>query len=156
MGTPFDMYRGLPKQTPGLLTRDLRLASRHTSPLSAPKKRPGTTSGAPGESHNFVAVLFPFDGRDGLRGELVSHAADAGNLVEDAGGHLLQQRPVKLGNLGGHDVDRIDAADDARPLEGSLAIAHARCTVIGNNAEVLPDIETSSIDFLANDSVGLA
>ena len=59
MGAPFDMYRGLPKQTPGLLTRDLRLASRHTSPLSAPKRRPGTTSGAPGESHNFVAVLLP-------------------------------------------------------------------------------------------------
>ena len=27
----------------------------------APKRRPGTTSGAPGESHVFVAVLFPLD-----------------------------------------------------------------------------------------------
>lgn len=35
-----------------------RLASRHTSPLGTTKRRPGTTSGAPGESHNSVAALF--------------------------------------------------------------------------------------------------
>ena len=38
-----------------------RLAYRHTSPQDAPKRRPGTTSGAPGESHNYVAVLFPLN-----------------------------------------------------------------------------------------------
>lgn len=69
--------------------------------------------------------LLPLNGADGLGREVVAHAADAGNLGGDASGNTLEQRPVELRNLSGHDIDGVDAADDAGPIVGALTLAHA-------------------------------
>ena len=60
--------------------------------------------------------LLELDGPAGLRGEVVQDAADAVDLGGDAVADLLEERPVELGHLGGHGVDRVDGADERRPL----------------------------------------
>ena len=57
---------------------------------------------------------------NGLRRQVVADAADAGNLGGNACSDALQQRPVKLGNFIGHNVNGVDTANDAGRLLGSM------------------------------------
>ena len=100
--------------------------------------------------------LFPLDRADGFGREVVTHAADTGNLGGDAVGDTLEQRPVDLGHLSGHDVDGVDAADDAGPVIGALALARAGGAEVGHHGKVLPDDKTGLVDLLVNDCVSLA
>ena len=74
-----------------------------------------------------VFLLFPLHCADGLGREVVTDAADAGNL-------------------GGHDVDGVDAADDARPVVGALALAHAGGAEVGHDSKVLPDSQSRLVN----------
>ena len=74
----------------------------------------------------------------------------------NAGGDALEQRPVELGHLGGHDIDGVDAADDAGPVVGALALAHAGGAEIGHDGKVLPNGQAGLVDLLTHDGVGLA
>ena len=60
--------------------------------------------------------LSPLHRADGLRREVVAHATDAGDLGGNAGGDALEQRPVELRHLGGHNVDGVDAPGRCRAL----------------------------------------
>ena len=64
--------------------------------------------------------------------------------------------PSRAQHFGGHHVDGVDAADDAGPVVGALALAHAGGTEVGHHGEVLPDGQTCLVDFLAHDGVGFA
>ena len=64
--------------------------------------------------------LFPLYTANGLRRQVVADAADARNFGGNAFSDALQQRPVKLGNLGGHNINGVDAANDAGRLLGSM------------------------------------
>ena len=100
--------------------------------------------------------LLPLYSADGLRRQVVADAADAGNFCSNASGDALQQRPVKLWHLSGHDVNGVDAADDAGPVVCALALANTGCTEVGHYGEVLSDGESRFVDFLAHDSVSIA
>lgn len=56
----------------------------------------------------------------GLGVRSLADAADAGNFGGNACSDALQQRPVKLGNFSGHNVNGVDAANDAGRLSGSM------------------------------------
>lgn len=64
--------------------------------------------------------LLPLYTANGLRRQVVADAADARNFGGNACSDVLQQRPVKLGNLGGHNVNGVDTANDAGRLLGSM------------------------------------
>lgn len=64
--------------------------------------------------------LLPLYTANGLRRQVVADAADARNFGGNAFSDALQQRPVKLGNLGGHNINGVDAANDAGRLLGSM------------------------------------
>ena len=55
-----------------------------------------------------------------------------------------------------HDIDGVDAADDAGPVVGALALAHAGCAEVGHDGKILPDGQTGLVDLLAHDGVGFA
>lgn len=63
---------------------------------------------------------YPLYTANGLRRQVVADAADARNFGGNACSDALQQRPVKLGNLGGHNINGVDAANDAGRLLGSM------------------------------------
>ena len=54
------------------------------------------------------------------RNSIRRYLADARNFGGNACSDALQQRPVKLGNLGGHNINGVDAANDAGRLLGSM------------------------------------
>lgn len=91
----------------------------------------------------------------GMGGQVVADAADVGNLGGNASSHALEQCPVKLGHLGTHDVDGVDAANDAGPVVGALALAHAGGAEIRHDGKVLLDGQTGLVDLLAHDGIGL-
>ena len=64
--------------------------------------------------------LLPLYTANGLRRQVVADAADARNFGGNACSDALKQRPVKLGNLGGHNINGVDAANDAGRLLGSM------------------------------------
>ena len=64
--------------------------------------------------------LLPLYSANGLRRQVVADAADAGNFGGNACSDELQQRPVKLGNFSGHNVNGVDTANDAGRLLGSM------------------------------------
>ena len=64
--------------------------------------------------------LFALYSANGLRRQVVADAADAGNFGGNACSDALQQRPVKLGNFSGHNINGVDAANDAGRLLGSM------------------------------------
>ena len=68
--------------------------------------------------------LLPLYSANGLRRQVVADAADAGNFGGNACSDALQQRPVKLGNFSGHNVNGVDAANDAgrllEPMQSSF------------------------------------
>lgn len=64
--------------------------------------------------------LLPLYSANGLRRQVVADAADARNFGGNACSDALQQRPVKLGNLGGHNINGVDAANDTGRLLGSM------------------------------------
>lgn len=64
--------------------------------------------------------LLPLYSANGLRRQVVADAADAGNFGGNACSDSLQQRPVKLGNFSGHNINGVDAANDAGRLLGSM------------------------------------
>lgn len=80
--------------------------------------------------------LLPFYSANGLRRQVVADAADARNFGGNACSDVLQQRPVKLGNFSGQNVNGVDAANDAgrllEPMQSSFefgwnALLLARC-----------------------------
>lgn len=64
--------------------------------------------------------LLPLYSANGLRRQVVADAADARNFGGNACSDVLQQRPVKLGNFSGHNVNGVDTANDAGRLLGSM------------------------------------
>ena len=80
--------------------------------------------------------LLPLYSANGLRRQVVADAADARNFGGNACSDVLQQRPVKLGNFSGQNVNGVDAANDAgrllEPMQSSFefgwnALLLARC-----------------------------
>src|SRR5574343_2036199 len=47
---------------------------------------------------------LPLDRRRRLAAHVIGHAVDAAHLIDDAGGHLLEQGVGKLGPVSGHEV----------------------------------------------------
>src|SRR4051794_8836025 len=54
---------------------------------------------------------LPLDGARGFGGHVVRNAVDAVDLVDDAGGHALEQVVGQAGPIRGHGVLRGDGAD---------------------------------------------
>lgn len=54
------------------------------------------------------------------RNSIRQYSADARNFGGNACSDALQQRPVKLGNFSGHNVNGVDAANDAGRLLGPM------------------------------------
>lgn len=100
--------------------------------------------------------LLPLYSANGLRRQVAADAADVRNFGGNACSDALQQRPVKLRNFGGHNINGADAANDEGPVVCALAITNAGCTEVGHYGEALPDGESCFVDFLAYDSVGIA
>ena len=102
--------------------------------------------------------LLELDRAAGLRGEVVQNAADAVDLGGDAVADLLEERPIELGHLGGHGVDRVDGADERRPLVQALVVLHAGDAEVRHGHEVLPNLALKAGvgELLAQDGVGLA
>ena len=94
-----------------VLLRDLAVQKSHSARryLAAPKC----------EFRNQFPLL-PFYSANGLRRQVVADAADARNFGGNACSDVLQQRPVKLGNFSGHNINGADAANDVGRLLGSM------------------------------------
>ena len=88
---------------------------------------------------------LPLDRGDGLRREIVEHAVDAGDLVRDALGDMLQQRKGHILDRGGHGVTGVDGADDDRPLVAALAILDAHGLEVRHDGEVLPHLAGQAV-----------
>ena len=66
---------------------------------------------------------FPFDGGRGLGGDVIDHAVDPADLVNDAARNASKNIVRKFRPIGGHGVDTLDAADANGLFVGS-GIAH--------------------------------
>ena len=130
------------------------VAYRHTSPQDAPKRHPRTTSEAPGESNNFVAVLLllgdeppRFVGQVGERG--------GGQAVEHGPLHGLQLRSqhcVHVAADGALGAEVLVHAEDARVvldgledaamhLADALSGTEVRLVIVGGAGSLFVDPE---------------
>lgn len=70
-----------------------------------------------------VSRLFPFDGCGRFAGDVVHHAGDAVDLVDDAVRHMTEEVIGQMGPVGCHKVDGLDGAQGNDPVIFA-AIAH--------------------------------
>ena len=59
----------------------------------------------------------------GLGSEIVEDTVDSGNLCDDALYKVVDQLIGQVLNRDFHNIGRIDGTDDARPVEGALAVS---------------------------------
>ena len=73
-----------------------------------------------------------------LRREIVKNTIYAGDLCDDTLNEVVDQlvRQVLDGDF--HDIGGVDGTDDARPVEGALAVLDAGGLEVRNDGEVLP------------------
>ena len=66
----------------------------------------------PTQSYRSGHPLFPFDGTDGLGGQVVDHPVDARHLAGNASGNLVEQLVGNLLDSGGHGICGVHRSDD--------------------------------------------
>ena len=101
--------------------------------------------------------LFKLNRAGRLGRDVIEAAVDAGDLVGDPVGDLIQQFPVYMLDGRGDRVFGIDGADDAGPFKSSLSVLDAGRLEGRNDREVLPDrlVEACLGELFAEDGVGL-
>src|SRR4051812_14572782 len=101
-------------------------------------------------------VSLPLDRAGRLRGDVVDHAVDAFDLVDDAGGDVADEGHVERVEIGGHAVGGGDREQAHDKVVGAV-IAHDADRAHGKQyREGLPDlvVKPGAADFLDVDGVG--
>lgn len=117
-----------------------------------------------GLSYQYESVLFtrnfslPLDGGRRLAAHVVGHAGDAGDLVDDAVGDLLQQLVGQVRPAGGHEVDGLHGAQRDHPLVAAAVADHAHGLHRQEDGEGLAGLVVPAgvVQLLDEDGVGLA
>ena len=90
------------------------------------------------EGFSGFCPLFVLHGCRRLGSEIIEDAVDAGNLADDALNKVVDQRIGQVLNSNFHDIGGVDGTDDARPVEGALAVLDACGLEVRNDSKVLP------------------
>ena len=100
--------------------------------------------------------LFPLNRPDGLGGEVVEDAIDAGDLFCNPVGQKVQKGIGNFLDGRGHGVGRVDGAENCRPALITLAVLDAGALHVGHGDKILPDLACQAvfIEFLTQNGVG--
>ena len=82
---------------------------------------------------------LPLDGAGGLAGDVVDHAVDAADLVDDAAADALEHLVGQRGPVGGHAVFRMHGAHGGGVGVGALVAHHAHAHHRQQHGKALPD-----------------
>ena len=85
----------------------------------------------------FLKTLFPLNGCRGLAGDVINDPVDALDLVDDAGGDLVQHVVGDAGPVGGHKVAGGDGAESQSVVIGPAVTHNAHGTHVGEHREIL-------------------
>ncbi len=101
---------------------------------------------------------LPLDRRGRLAADVIGHAGDATDLVDDAVRNLLQQLVRQVGPAGGHEVDGLDGAKGDDPLVTAAVADHADRFHRQEDGKGLAGlvVPVGVVQFLDEDGVGFA
>lgn len=107
--------------------------------------------------NNQPIILFPLNGRIGLRRHVITNTVYILHLLENTVGNLHQYRPLYRLNSSSHGIHRINGTDNDRPVKRTGIITYTYRLEIGYNSEILPYflIQTCQPEFFLQDSVRL-
>lgn len=88
--------------------------------------------------NNQPIILFPLNGRIGLRRHVITNTVYILHLLENTVGNLHQYRPLYRLNSSSHGIHRINGTDNDRPVKRTGIITYTYRLEIGYNSEILP------------------
>ena len=84
--------------------------------------------------------FFPFDGADGLGGEVQQDTVDAFYLMGDPVGDLMEDLIGDLLDGCSHCVLGVDSTDDSGPAFVAALVLNTNALDVGNSDEILPNL----------------
>ena len=107
---------------------------------------------------DFVATLFPLDGRWWLARNVVHYAVDVLHFIYDASGNFVQNIVRDASPVGRHAIDRCHGADTDCVVIRTAVAHYAYAAEAWQDCKILPYIavQTSIRDFFAQDVVRFA
>ena len=92
--------------------------------MTQPKKKSLCHPRHRASENNQSIILFPFNGRIGLRRHIITNTVDILHLLENTVGNLHQDRPIHRFDSGSHGIHRIDGTDNDRPVKRTGIITY--------------------------------